>query len=214
MNRLIFATVLLLAAGAARAEKPMSQAQVQKALRGTTWISIATELRPQEDRTGTGKVQPFHVSREFTFLQGDRFQGVITSYADPYGKVPLVRFVFRGHLEWQGTHPIAPGAQKVDYVLDEGFLVTPLAPPFADALNQVPVDGLARWEVGVTQDILGKAFPLFNVAAGQIVKDYDLVLLKDGMLFMGAKHVDGTPFDRPERRPTNLQVPLVRKGGA
>ena len=27
---------------------------------------------------------------------------------------------------------------------------------------------------------------------------------------MGAKHVDGTPFDQPDRRPHQLQIPLVR----
>ena len=31
------------------------------------------------------------------------------------------------------------------------------------------------------------------------------------MLFMGSKHVDGRGFDKPENRPTNLQVPLERK---
>jgi hypothetical protein len=33
----------------------------------------------------------------------------------------------------------------------------------------------------------------------------------DNMLFNGSKNVDGRPFDKPENRPTNLQVPLIRK---
>jgi len=28
---------------------------------------------------------------------------------------------------------------------------------------------------------------------------------------MGSKHVDGRAFDSPENRPTNLQIPLVKK---
>jgi hypothetical protein len=44
---------------------------------------------------------------------------------------------------------------------------------------------------------------MFNIAAGQIVSDYDLIHFNHGLLFMGAKHVDGTPFDRPEQRPTS-----------
>lgn len=184
---------------------------LRRFLRGGTWASLAPELRPQEDRTGTGKVVPFYVSRTFQYLAGDRFVGVIESYADPYGKAPLVRFEFKGHVEWKGPHAIAAGAQALDYVLDEAFRVTPLHPDFAAALNQVPVEGLATWQVGVPQDILGRPFPLFNVKAGEIVKDHDLVWVSGGMLFMGAKHVDGTPFDRPERRPTNLQIPLARR---
>jgi len=31
------------------------------------------------------------------------------------------------------------------------------------------------------------------------------------MLFNGSKNVDGRPFNKPDNRPTNLQVPLVRR---
>ena len=65
----------------------------------------------------------------------------------------------------------------------------------------MPADGVLPFEAGVMQDILRKPFPLFNMTEGQTVVDYDLLYLRDGMLFFGAKHVDGTPFDRPERRP-------------
>ena len=77
-------------------------------------------------------------------------------------------------------------------------------------LNQVPVDGVEPFTVGRKQDILQKPFPMFNIAAGQIVSDYDLIHFNHGLLFMGAKQVDGTPFDRPERRPHQLQIPLRR----
>lgn len=36
------------------------------------------------------------------------------------------------------------------------------------------------------------------------------IVLRAGMLFMGAKHVDGTPFDKPEQRPHPLQIPRIR----
>ncbi|HRF38097.1 MAG TPA: hypothetical protein PK198_04865, partial [Saprospiraceae bacterium] len=63
----------------------------------------------------------------------------------------------------------------------------------------------------VTQDIRGKEFPLFGVKAGETVGDYDLIYIFNDMLFMGSKHVDGRGFDKPENRPTNLQVPIYRK---
>jgi hypothetical protein len=47
----------------------------------------------------------------------------------------------------------------------------------------------------VKQNILKNPFPMFNIAKDQIVVDYDLIYFRNGMLFMGAKHVDRTPFD-------------------
>ncbi|MEM6763971.1 MAG: hypothetical protein AAF655_03565 [Bacteroidota bacterium] len=64
------------------------------------------------------------------------------------------------------------------------------------------------FECGVKKDFLGKEFPMFHIVEGQIVSDYDLIYFRNGMLFMGAKHVDGTPVDKPENRPHQLQIPL------
>ena len=174
------------------------------------WESISIELRPTEDRTGSGNIQSTFLKRKFSYLKGDRFIGTITMFADNYGQLPLMEFEFKGHLKWGKEHPIAKGAWEIDYILDEGFGVTPLNEQAAAMLNQGLVDGLVPFENGVKQDILQKAFPMFNIEAGQITSDYDLIYFKNGMLFMGAKHVDGTPFDKPERRPHQLQIPLAR----
>jgi hypothetical protein len=32
-----------------------------------------------------------------------------------------------------------------------------------------------------------------------------------GMMFWGARNVDGRGFEKPENRPTNLQIPMFRK---
>lgn len=206
----IASLVAVLSSGSAR--DGMNLEDVKRwAVRGGEWVSIAPELRPFEDRTGTGRIAPFYVSRSFKYFEDDTFEGTITSFADPYGKIPLVRFVFKGHTVWGKPHPIAEGAYEIDYILDQGFEVTPLHQMFADQLNQAPTAGLSAWKVNVTQDIKGKEFPLFGIKAGQTVGDYDLIYVRDGLLFMGAKHVDGRGFDRPENRPTNLQVPLCRK---
>jgi len=122
----------------------------------------------------------------------------------------LLQFEFRGHLKWGGPHPIASGALEIDYVLDRAFLVTPLHEQAAAMLNAVPAQGLKPFRANEAQDILQKAFPMFNIAEGQTVIDYDLLLLRDEHLYFGAKHVDGTPFDRSDRRPQQLQVPLIR----
>ncbi|GAB5534468.1 MAG: hypothetical protein Rubg2KO_07170 [Rubricoccaceae bacterium] len=175
-----------------------------------TWKSISVELRPTEDRLGTGQIEPTFLNRTFTYGDDDTFTGVITMFGDNYGQMPLFDFTFRGHLNWHGPHPIADGAFSLDYVLDTGFDVMPHNDQAAEMLNAMPAEGVPPFETGVTQDILKKPFPLFNMVKDQIVSDYDLLYMHDGMLFFGAKHVDGTPFDTPENRPHQLQVPLVR----
>jgi hypothetical protein len=172
------------------------------------WVSLAPELRPSKNADGT--LKPFFLTRRFVYLPGDRFTLTVMNYGDPYGAASLARMDIGGHMSWGEEHSIAPGARKVDFVADEAYAVTPLIQAFAGVLNNVAADGYVHWEVGQTQDILGKAFPPFRLTKGQQFKEYDLVYLTPDMLFWGARHVDGRGFDTEANRPTNLQVPLVR----
>ena len=188
----------------------MNVDQLKQALAGE-WQSIAPEVRPSAARNPDGSLKAFYLRRDFRYAAGDRFELTVMNSADPYGKVPLARILIRGHMLWRGEHPIAPGAQKVDFVADEAYEVTPLIQGFADVLNQVAGAGYARWEVNGTQSVFGKAFAPFGLAAGTNFMEYDLVYLTHDMLFWGARNVDGRGFDSEANRPTNLQIPLVRK---
>ena len=189
--------------------EPKSLAEVKAYALGE-WKSISVELRPTEDRTGSGVIQPTFLRRNFKYMEGDKFVGTITLFVDNYGQMPLMEFEFKGDLKWGGEHPIAEGAWSIDYVLNEGFGVTPLHDQAAQMLNAALPEGMTPFEVNQKKDILQQAFPMFHIVKGQIVSDYDLIYFKNGMLFMGAKHVDGTPFDKPENRPHQLQIPLER----
>ena len=188
----------------------MTPEQIKEVIQGQ-WVSIATELRPSSNKSATGEIQPFYCSRVFTYPLGDRFACTVINYADANGKVPLVKIVIRGRNAWGEAHPIAPGAYNLDYIADEAYEVTPLHQGFADVANRFPAKGLNTWEVNVMQDVRGKAFPLFSLVEGQTYVDYDLIYIFNNMLFNGSKNVDGRAFDRPENRPTNLQIPLVRQ---
>lgn len=190
-------------------QQPATLNEVQEYAIGQ-WTSLSVELRPTEDRTGSGSIQPTFLKRNFNYLSKDSFIGTITMYADNYGELPLLEFEFKGDLKWGNEHPIAKGAWEIDYVLNEGFAVTPLNPQAAEMLNAGLPEGMEPFENNVKKDILGQAFPLFHIEKDQIVSDYDLIYFKNGLLFMGAKHVDGTPFDKVENRPHQLQIPLVR----
>ncbi|HEX9512570.1 MAG TPA: hypothetical protein VF939_18890 [Puia sp.] len=71
--------------------------------------------------------------------------------------------------------------------------------------------GYNKWEVNSTQSVLGKAFAPFGLAQGQTFAEYDLVYVFNDMMYWGARNVDGRGFDKEENRPTNLQIPLVRR---
>ena len=189
---------------------PMSLEQTKEALRGG-WVSLAPEQRPSAAKNPDGSLKPFYLTRDFKYLGEDRFELTILNSVDPYGKVPLARIYLRGHMRWQGEHPIAAGAQKVDFIADEDYQVTALAPPFADVLNRVAGAGYAKWEVNVPQKVFGKNFVPFGLVEGRNFMEYDLVYLNRDMLFWGARNVDGRGFDTEANRPTNLQIPLVRK---
>jgi len=188
----------------------MTSAETKQFIEGGEWQSLAVELRPSKDRA-TSEMKPFYCFRTFKFTPGDRFECTVINSADAAGKIALVKIVIKGHNVWQGEHPTIKDAYYVDYVADHAYEITPLIQGFADAINLVPNKDLNKWEVGVTQDIKAKAFPAFGLAEGQIYIDYDLIYILNDLLFMGSKHVDGRAFDKPENRPTNLQIPLIRK---
>jgi len=189
----------------------MTVDQLKQTITGR-WVSIAPEIRPSAAKNPDGTLKPFYLQRDFTYGDGDRFELAIINSADPNGKVPLARIAIRGHVQWRGAHPIAEGAQKVDFVADEAYEVTPLIQGFADVLDKVAGEaaGYAKWKIGTAQSVFGKAFVPFGLVEGKHFMEYDLVYLSHGMLFWGARNIDGRGFDTEDNRPTNLQIPLVR----
>jgi hypothetical protein len=185
----------------------MTLEELKSAMIGT-WRSIAPEIRPSKNPDNS--LKPFYLARQFAYREGDRFELTVSNFADPFGKVLVAKIEIAGHMEWRGDHPIAAGAQKVDFTADEAYAVTPLVPPFVDLLNKVAADGYAKWEVGAKQSIFGKSFAPFGLLAGRNFKEYDLVYVAHDLMFWGARNVDGRAFDTEENRPTNLQIPMAR----
>src|SRR5258708_7954566 len=119
-------SVVLLAAGCSpmtrspREGGGMSVEQTKESLVGE-WVSIAPEIRPGASKTADGTLRPFYLTRQFKYLGEDRFELTILNSADPYGKAPVARIDLRGHMLWRGNHPIASGAQKVDFLADKDY---------------------------------------------------------------------------------------------
>ena len=77
------------------AMQAMTPEQIRQVIQGGRWVSIATELRPSSNKSASGEIQPFYCSRMFTYAPGDRFACTVINYADPNGKVPLVKIEIR-----------------------------------------------------------------------------------------------------------------------
>ena len=191
-------------------ERNMTVDQTKTALVGA-WGSIAPEIRPGASKNPDGTLKPFYLTRSFKYTADDRFELTIVNSADPYGSVPIAKIFLKGHVIWRGAHPIGLGANKVDFVADEAYEVTPFLQGFADLLNKVAATGFTKWEVNGTQSIFGKSFVPFGLVEGKNFMEFDLMYLSHDLLFWGARNVDGRGFDKEENRPTNLQIPLARR---
>ena len=218
-SKLLIALILLLTVTSMYAQtknnnlknkNTMSLQEIKQKATGD-WKSIAVEIRPSAFKNTDGTLKPFYLTRTFTYSSNDHFQLEIINYADAYGKIPLVKLLLKGKVEWKGDHPIADGAQKVNFTADEAYEVTPLIQNFTDVLNNLAKGGFEHWETGKSQSILKKTFVPFGLKDGDIFKEYDLIYLYNSMMFWGARNIDGRGFDTEENRPTNLQIPMMRK---
>ncbi|HET6256530.1 MAG TPA: hypothetical protein VFE32_20815 [Puia sp.] len=187
----------------------MNADQVKKASIGK-WASIAPEVRPSNSKNPDGTLKPFYLTRAFTLSEDNSFELLVKNLADPFGNVSIAEMSIKGHIEWLGDHPLTPGAQKVNFSADEDYIVKPLLQGFADILNKYTT-GFQEWKVGESQSIFKKPFPPFGLAKDQIFMEYDLIFIFNGMMFWGARNIDGRGFDTEENRPTNLQIPMVRQ---
>ena len=186
--------------------------QIRQFIASAEWTSIATEIRPSIVKTADGSIKPVFCSRQFKYPGNDRFQLIFMNYADPFGKAALVKMLIKGHIRFGDPHPIADGAYELDYIADEGFDITLLHEGFANAMNAAPAsDDIGKWEVNTAKNVLNKTVPAFGLKAGEFFTEYDLIYSYNNLLFNGSRNIDGRPFDKPGNRPTNLQVPLVKK---
>lgn len=182
------------------------------------WVSLACELRPQQNPEDPAKAPlPSYLKRDFTYDAEGGFQANITVFADPACTMPAASYDFAGQVVWHDANPAAPGAWSQDYVLDRKLQLTVLAPPMVDQLNQLPEGacGEGPFVLGEARDILGQPCVLLKFVEGSpFVIDHDFLYVREDtpdMLFMGAKHVDGSGFYAPENRPqVGLQQPLIR----
>src|SRR5271170_1324708 len=118
--KILFLSTAIVTSVSAQNKKTMTVEQIKQSLQGS-WVSIAPELRPSIAKNADGSMKPFYLTRTFKYTADGKFTLEMINSADAYGKIPVVKIVLKGHTVWQGEHPIAAGAQKIDYVADEAY---------------------------------------------------------------------------------------------
>src|SRR5258705_5948763 len=100
----------------------MTPEQIKPIMQGE-WASIAPELRPSSIKNADGSLKPFYLTRAFKYSTDDTFELAIINSADAYGKVPLVKILIKGHIVWQGDHPIAAGRPNGKFTYGLAYVV-------------------------------------------------------------------------------------------
>ena len=226
MSKGIRASLLLLLAltaaiGSTAAQSPGNQAKadtmetdvtkIKQAMLGD-WVSIAPEVRPSAAKGTDGSLKPFYLKRAFKYLPSDRFELEIVNSADPYGAVPLARIRIGGHMSVAGR--ASDRARRAEGRLRRRRSLRGDS-PCAGVCRRSQQGRLRRIRAlggERTAKHLRKGLrSLSRLKEGTNFMEYDLVYVRGDLLFWGARNIDGRGFDTEANRPTNLQIPLVRK---
>lgn len=176
------------------------------------WVSQHCETRPNV----------LFLTRDFTFDPDlHAWEGVYRHYSDPSCSQPTFTLKASGHYA-QGNPSIKlSGASEFVFKVTE-VRVTAMDEPTAKLLNGTrpgKCGQAGRWEVGVEQDLtLTDGCTALGIKLPH--KEYELFKTgfdhrKHPLLFVGERPTDGSSPDRPTRRPTSFQVPMVLcSGGA
>lgn len=192
--------------GGALAESPREENLAARTLRQAQgeWASPQGEVRVSADGSRT------YLTRHFVFTPEANF-ATFVFYTDETFQVPNLTLRFWGGYTLHGESPAVKGALKADFPLAH-LAILPHTPGAAAFLNSAPAGtcGTLPWQAGVEQDVTASGgCALFGISTATTV-EYDLLKVQGHRLYFGARPADGGLLDSPERRPTALQVPVVR----
>lgn len=173
------------------------------------WKSFACELRPQQGPNG---LSDWYLKRDIKFSNG-MIDAVFTSYADRDCKAALSELHFVGKAVVNGASDVAEGAKSVDLIIDESVKLTAFMQPFADFLNSAGKGACGEdlFVVGQPQEVRKTGCKPIGLPKDAVTREYETLLAKDNLLYFGARPIDGALISDTAKRPSALQVPLVRQ---
>lgn len=178
---------------------------IQQAFPGH-WTSPTVETRPGSDGS------PLYVKRDF--VNGpQRSVAWLFFYRDPEGTQRALTIHLEGPYTIGQPSSAVPGAFEADFHFDvvkltahNEFFLTLLNSAAAGSCGNEPFQLDVEQDVTETHGCLPLGLNLINRGS-----EYDLVKVEGDRLYYGARPGDGSGLDRPEKRPTTLQVPLARQ---
>ena len=174
------------------------------------WVSLSCESRPQTGKDG--KLETWFLKRDIK-IKGLSFDAVFSNYSDANCKVPLSRFEFGGSLKIVGDFSEIPRTKMADLAVDRYMKLVPTSEGFLGFLSQATPGqcGANPWAIGKGQDIKVTGCNLMGIPPNTVTKEYELLHVRGDLLFFAARPVDGSSPSSADKRPTTLQIPLVRK---
>ncbi|MEM6638214.1 MAG: hypothetical protein AAF667_20285 [Pseudomonadota bacterium] len=181
----LLAFTFAVGASAATADSPVGR-----------WTSLACELRPGDQ----------HLTRDITIDDNGTWSGSFAFFTGPGCEDSFMTFHAAGPWEDLGASDSIGGANSANFTIETAEIET--FHESAVGFLSSATCGAKVWSIGARQDVtetgcapLGMAFP---------ITEHEIVLVREEMLFFGARPNDGSGLSAPEARPTALQVPLVR----
>lgn len=174
------------------------------------WVSQRCETRPTV----------LFVTRDFTFDPNQHiWEGVYRHYTDPSCSQPTFTLRASGHYAQGNPSVKLSGAFEFVFKVTQ-VRITAMDEPTAKLLNGTRPGKCGQaggWEVGAEQDltptdgctVLGIKLPHKEYELFKIAFDHR----KHPLLFTGERPTDGSSPDRPIRRPTSFQAPMVLCSG-
>lgn len=174
------------------------------------WVSQRCETRPTV----------LFLTRDFTF-DPDRhaWEGIYRHFSDPACSQPTFTLRASGHYAQGNPSVKVSGASEFVFKVTR-VKITAMEEPTAKMLNGTRPGKCGQaggWEVGVEQDLtptdgctmLGIKLPHKEYELFKTELDHQ----KHPLLFVGERPTDGSSPDRPLRRPTSFQAPMVLCSG-
>jgi hypothetical protein len=172
------------------------------------WVSIDVEKRPGANGS------TLYLRRDFT-SDDHRSNARLMFYSDPEGTHRSLTIHLAGPYTIGKPSMAVPGAYEGDFHFDTAkltvhneFFLNLLSGASAGTCGNEP------WVIDVEQDVTMThgCLPL-GLDLMQRGAEYDIIKAEGDKLYYGARPADGSGLDAPEKRPTALQVPLIKKEG-